>query len=423
MAQPPPLGPRPPSEPFSHPPGAPRELDATGDAYGEESIRSEQARKLGQDPLDPPEHFRVGPRGPEPVANLPRLPVPSSLEESAGAKHPEHPISGREVLEAEQDSLHLCLLGLNLWLQDWERGLGPCVSAQSRMVQLQALQADLRGAAERLDALLVFGEGLAQRSEPQARATLEQVLRAFRAHQNSIFWQLWRLQAQLVSTSLVWPILVVPGACASLNPHDLCPLSRCWRRPAHWNRTWSSRGTQMGRALVGSGGPGHPVASPHQQSWNGTRRGTLGTLSLWGEGQSPGCQGLRVSCVATGAPRAEDKDWRTCSCRASAAGSTQQVTKDNPCSGSLEPQILPGRSPSLSWALLHGGFLLSNTAAPAATHSLPTGSLIPGENALDLMAAKVLGQTPASPPITVAKLTEGSDWPGLVTCLVMAVEL
>ena len=49
----------------------------------------------------------------------------------------QHPISGREVLEAEQDSLHLCLLGLSLWLQDLERGLGPCVSAQSRMVQLQ----------------------------------------------------------------------------------------------------------------------------------------------------------------------------------------------------------------------------------------------------------------------------------------------
>ncbi|XP_043749552.1 nesprin-4 isoform X2 [Cervus elaphus] len=202
MARPPPLGPRSPSEPFSHPPGAPRELDATGDAIciasGEESIRSEQAKKLGQDSLDPPEQFRGGPRGPEPVADLPRLPAPSSLEESAGAKHLEHPISGREVLEAEQDSLHLCLLGLSLWLQDLERGLGPCVSAQSRMVQLQALQADLRGAAECLDALLVFGEGLAQRSEPQARAALEQVLRAFRAHQNSIFQHLWRLQAQLV---------------------------------------------------------------------------------------------------------------------------------------------------------------------------------------------------------------------------------
>ncbi|XP_060995071.1 nesprin-4 isoform X3 [Dama dama] len=207
MARPPPLGPRSPSEPFSHPPGAPRELDATGDAIciasGEESIRSEQAQKLGQDSLDPPEQFWSGPRGPVPVADLPRLPAPSSLEESAGAKHLEHPISGREVLEAEQDSLHLCLLGLSLWLQDLERGLGPCVSAQSRMVQLQALQADLRGAAERLDALLVFGEGLAQRSEPQARAALEQVLRDFRAHQNSIFHQLWRPQAQLVSTSLV----------------------------------------------------------------------------------------------------------------------------------------------------------------------------------------------------------------------------
>ncbi|KAM9755209.1 nesprin-4 isoform 4-T4 [Dama dama] len=225
MARPPPLGPRSPSEPFSHPPGAPRELDATGDAIciasGEESIRSEQAQKLGQDSLDPPEQFWSGPRGPVPVADLPRLPAPSSLEESAGAKHLEHPISGREVLEAEQDSLHLCLLGLSLWLQDLERGLGPCVSAQSRMVQLQALQADLRGAAERLDALLVFGEGLAQRSEPQARAALEQVLRDFRAHQNSIFHQLWRPQALLVSTSLVWPTLAVPGAGASLNPHDL----------------------------------------------------------------------------------------------------------------------------------------------------------------------------------------------------------
>ncbi|KAI4534483.1 hypothetical protein MG293_015343 [Ovis ammon polii] len=178
MARPPPLGPRSPSEPFSHPPGAPRELDATGDticiASGEESIRSEQAQKLGQDSLDPPEHFQGGPRGLEPVADLPRLPAPSSLEESAGAKN----------------------------LEDLERGLGPCVSAQSRMVQLQALQADLRGAAERLDALLVFGEGLAQRSEPQTRAALEQLLKAFRAHQDSIFRQLWRLQAQLVSTSL-----------------------------------------------------------------------------------------------------------------------------------------------------------------------------------------------------------------------------
>ncbi|XP_028340556.1 nesprin-4 isoform X5 [Physeter macrocephalus] len=208
MALPPHLGPTPPSEPFSHPPGAPRELNASGcticSASEEERIRSEQAQKLGQDSLDPPEPFQGGPRGTEPAAGLPRLPTPPSHEDSAGAKHREHPVSGREVLEAEQDSLHLCLLGLGLRLQDLEQGLGPWASAQSRMVQLQALQADLRGAAERLDALLVFGEGLAQRSEPQARASLEQVLRAFRAHRDSIFRQLWRLQAQLVSYSLVF---------------------------------------------------------------------------------------------------------------------------------------------------------------------------------------------------------------------------
>ncbi|XP_031312755.2 nesprin-4 isoform X1 [Camelus dromedarius] len=208
MALPPPLSPRPSSEPFSHHPGAPRELDTAEftiyPASGDERIRLEQAQKQGQVSLDPPEHFQSGLRGTKPATGLPTLPTSSSQEDPTGAKHCKHSISGQEVLEAEQDSLHLSLLGLGLQLQDLERGLGPWASAQSRMVQLQALQADLRGAAERLDALLAFGEGLAQRSEPQARAPLEQVLRAFRAHRDSIFRQLWRLQAQLVSFSLVF---------------------------------------------------------------------------------------------------------------------------------------------------------------------------------------------------------------------------
>ncbi|GAB5582142.1 nesprin-4 isoform X3 [Prionailurus iriomotensis] len=123
---------------------------------------------------------------------------------STGKDSRGHLISGQEVLEAEQDSLSLCLLGLGLRLQDLEQGLGPWASAQSGMVQLQALQADLCGAAERVDALLAFGEGLAQRSEPQAWASLEQVLRALRAHRDGIFRRLWWLQAQLVSYSLVF---------------------------------------------------------------------------------------------------------------------------------------------------------------------------------------------------------------------------
>ncbi|XP_059238593.1 nesprin-4 isoform X2 [Mustela nigripes] len=201
MALPPPLGPRPPSEPLNHPPGAPREPDIGGFTLcpaSEERLRPDQAQKLGQDSLDPPQHLQGGLGGTEPAAGPLRLPAPTSSEDAAAAKHCEHLSSGQEVLEAEQDSLALCLLGLGLRLQDLERGLGPWASAQSRMGQLQALQADLRGAAERIDALLAFGEGLAQRSEPQARASLEQVLRALRAHRSSIFRRLWWLQAQLV---------------------------------------------------------------------------------------------------------------------------------------------------------------------------------------------------------------------------------
>ncbi|XP_028643433.1 nesprin-4 isoform X1 [Grammomys surdaster] len=115
----------------------------------------------------------------------------------------QHSDSGLEVLEAEQDSLHLCLLRLNFRLQDLEQGLGSWTLAHNRMVQLQALQAELRGAADRVDALLAFGEGLAERSEPRAWASLEQVLRALGTHRDTIFQRLWQLQAQLISYSLV----------------------------------------------------------------------------------------------------------------------------------------------------------------------------------------------------------------------------
>ncbi|XP_033081742.1 nesprin-4 isoform X4 [Trachypithecus francoisi] len=196
-----PLGPRFGSEPLNHPPGAPREPDIVGCTV---CTSPEQAQTLRQDSLDPPEHFQGGPRGNKPAAQPPRWSTPSSYEDPAGGKHCEHPISGLEVLEAEQDSLHLCLLGLGRQLQDLEQGPGRWALAQSGMVQLQALQADLRGAAERVEALLAFGEGLAQRSEPRAWAALEQILRALGAYRDSIFRRLWQLQAQLVSYSLVF---------------------------------------------------------------------------------------------------------------------------------------------------------------------------------------------------------------------------
>ncbi|XP_011380133.1 nesprin-4 isoform X2 [Pteropus vampyrus] len=228
MALPPPLDPRPLSEPVNHPPGAPREVDIAGCTIcltsGEERIRLEWDQKLGQDSWNPPEHFQGGLKDTEPTAGCPKLPMPSFPEDPAGGKYCETPASGWEVLEAEQDSLHLCLLGLGLRLQHLERGPGPWTSAQSRMVHLQALQADLRGAAEHIDALLAFGEGLAQRSEPQAWMSLQQVLRALRAHRESILRRLRRLQAQLVfeETNSLDQDLEVEGDSDWPGPGGLC---------------------------------------------------------------------------------------------------------------------------------------------------------------------------------------------------------
>ncbi|XP_036784904.1 nesprin-4 isoform X5 [Manis pentadactyla] len=211
MALPQPLGSRLNSEPLNHPPGAPRELDTVGcpncPVSGEERIRL-PTPSSHEDPAGGKHYevLRLGSTGKDSRWGQSWYRPRDGLccREASRRQEPaeEHPISGREVLEAEQDSLYLCLMGLGLWLQDLEQGLACWASAQSRMIQLQALQADLHGAAECVDAVLAFGEGLAQWSEPQARASLEQVLRALGAHRDSIFRQLWRLQAQLVSYSL-----------------------------------------------------------------------------------------------------------------------------------------------------------------------------------------------------------------------------
>lgn len=174
----------------------------------------------------------------------------------------------------------------------------------------QALQAELRGAAERVDALLAFGEGLAERSEPRAWASLERVLRALGTHRDTIFQRLWQLQAQLISYSLVGSALVVP----SPGPNPPTPMtstfcSRCLRRPTSWTRTWKLRETQTGQHLVESGGPGHLVPSRLLQSWNGTQQGMLGVLGPQGR-RYLGYQEFPVSCVATGDPRAADRALR-----------------------------------------------------------------------------------------------------------------
>ncbi|XP_036895457.1 nesprin-4 isoform X3 [Sturnira hondurensis] len=179
MALTPSLGPRAHPEPLSHPPGAPRGLDIAGcticPTSEKERIRPDQAQEPGQDSLDLPEYFQGGLRDTEPSVGHPRLPTPFSHEDPPGGKHCE------------------------------------------------TLQADLRGAAECVDALLAFSEGLAQRSEPQALTSLQRVLQALGAHRDRIFWQLWRLQAQLVSYSLVYQEAITLDQDLEVEVDSDCP--------------------------------------------------------------------------------------------------------------------------------------------------------------------------------------------------------
>lgn len=87
--------------------------------------------------LGPPGHFMGELKDTEPPTSPSRLPLASSSEHQDESKPCEHSDSGLEVLEAEQDSLHLCLLRLNFRLQDLEQGLGSWTLAHNRIVQLQ----------------------------------------------------------------------------------------------------------------------------------------------------------------------------------------------------------------------------------------------------------------------------------------------
>ncbi|KAK7802842.1 hypothetical protein U0070_016325 [Myodes glareolus] len=169
------------SEPLSHPLGAPRELDVAVCTIipAEETNRSDQA----QVSLGPPEHVTGELKDTEPASSARRLSLASSREHQDGGK-------SREGMEGE------ITLGLGgAWYH--------CQRVRVSNGLSQALQAELRGAAERVDALLAFGEGLAERSEPRAWASLERVLRALGTHRDTIFQRLWQLQAQLISYSLV----------------------------------------------------------------------------------------------------------------------------------------------------------------------------------------------------------------------------
>lgn len=136
-----------------------------------------------------------------------------------------------------------------------------------------------------MEALLAFGEGLAQRSEPRAWAALEQILRALGAYRDSIFWRLWQLQAQLVSYSLVGPILI-PLTQTRPQPHslhDLCPLTQVFEEANTLDQDLEFEGDLDWPARGGVWGPWAPSSLPTSAELEWDPAGDIGGLGPLGQ--------------------------------------------------------------------------------------------------------------------------------------------
>ncbi|XP_074872624.1 nesprin-4 isoform X2 [Carettochelys insculpta] len=111
-------------------------------------------------------------------------------------------VSQREEFEWERETVQVRLSELDLWLTDVEHFSGG--SSLEKMRQLQEFQEAVQSNTERLDWLLVAGERLIQRSEPQDAEILEEELQDLSCYCQEVFWRVFHFRRRLVSMRLVF---------------------------------------------------------------------------------------------------------------------------------------------------------------------------------------------------------------------------
>lgn len=111
-------------------------------------------------------------------------------------------VSQREEFEWERETVQVWLTELDLRLTDVEHFSGG--SSLEKMMELQEFQEAVQSNAERLDWLLVSGERLIQRSEPQDAEILEEELQELSCYCQEVFWRVSRFRRRLVSMRLVF---------------------------------------------------------------------------------------------------------------------------------------------------------------------------------------------------------------------------
>ncbi|TFJ98655.1 Cdc42-interacting protein 4 [Platysternon megacephalum] len=127
-----------------------------------------------------------------------------NLQKRAAAilKRLKYFVSQREEFEWERETVQVWLTELDLRLTDVEHFSGG--SPLEKMMELQEFQEAVRSNAERLDWLLVSGERLIQRSEPQDAEILEEELQELSCYCQEVFWRVSRFRRRLVSMRLVF---------------------------------------------------------------------------------------------------------------------------------------------------------------------------------------------------------------------------
>ncbi|XP_048355055.1 nesprin-4 isoform X2 [Sphaerodactylus townsendi] len=107
-----------------------------------------------------------------------------------------------EEFESERETIQVRLMELDLRLTDVEHFSGGTLL--EKMIRLQAFQQDVQRNAEHVDRLLVHGECLIQKSQPEDAEILEEELQDLSCFCQEVFRRVFRFQRQLVSMRLVF---------------------------------------------------------------------------------------------------------------------------------------------------------------------------------------------------------------------------
>nr|XP_033812788.1 nesprin-2-like isoform X2 [Geotrypetes seraphini] len=127
-----------------------------------------------------------------------------TLQKQISAVHRrlKHFVSQREEFECEREHIKMCLTEMDLRLTDVQHFSSG--NSLQKMKELQTFQQHVQSSAERVDWLLVLGERLIQRSEPQDAACLEEELQEVSGYCQEVFNRVSCFQRKLISIRLVF---------------------------------------------------------------------------------------------------------------------------------------------------------------------------------------------------------------------------